>query len=153
MFSFSLAKRSTSFLAGVAVFLIAGCGGGGSDAPVTTTPPAPTAPAPTAPPPSAPVPPPVTSTTRNVTISWAKNTEKRVSEVGGGYRVYISQVNGFSINSSGVEVVNVPASATATPISVIRALPAGTHFFKVVAYSRLGTSVASRQTTVTVTIP
>ncbi|VAW71614.1 hypothetical protein MNBD_GAMMA12-82 [hydrothermal vent metagenome] len=146
MFSFSLAKRSASFFAIVTVILLAGCGGGGSDTPAATTPPAP---GPTAPPAPTP-PPPAPANTRNVTITWAQNSEKRVNEAGGGYRIYISQVSGFNINDSGVEVVNVAAP---TSPSTVRALAAGTYFIRVVAYSRLGTSAASRQITVTVTIP
>jgi hypothetical protein len=80
------------------------------------------------------------------TISWEANREKSVNSVGGGYRVYYSSTSGFDIANA--QSINVPyISGGKAPTSVvISSLNKGKYYFKVAAYSSLGTSAASAET-------
>lgn len=98
--------------------LLVGCGGGGGSsaaAPATTVP----------------------AVTSNVLVSWTANHEKAVNQTGGGYRLYYSNIAGFSIGSG--TAVDVPyVSGALSPVSVtLNALAAGTYYMKIVAYSAL----------------
>lgn len=106
----------------------AGCGGGGGSGGVTTQ--------------------------STVQVSWTANRESAVNTTGGGYRVYYSQISGFSPGDAGVTVLDVPyVSGPAAPASASVVLSTGAYFFKVVAYSALAggsESAPSAETPVTV---
>ena len=71
-----------------------------------------------------------------VVISWTANRESAVNAPGGGYRVYYSNVSGFSIAAA--PFVDVPyVSGAAAPTSASLDVPAGSYFIRVVAYSAL----------------
>lgn len=87
-----------------------------------------------------------------VLISWAANRETAVNRPGGGYRVYYGTTPGFSIAAA--PFVDVPHRAGATaPTQASLALPAGTFFVKVVAYSALDPNGSEPSAEITVTVP
>lgn len=87
-----------------------------------------------------------------VLISWTANRETAVNKPGGGYRVYYGTTPDFSI--AGAPFVDVPYRAGPTaPTQASLALPAGTFFVKVVAYSSLNPSGSDPSAEVTVTVP
>lgn len=89
---------------------------------------------------------------RLVEISWSPNRESGVNRAGGGYRVYHSTTPGFSL--TGAAFVEVPyAGGETTPARVVLALPPGTHYIKVVAYSALNPSGSAPSAEVAVTVP
>lgn len=79
----------------------------------------------------------VTGATRTVTISWNANREKAVNSAGGGYRVYYSSVNNFSIGSASALGAAYVSGATAPTSVTTPALGSGTYYYRVVAYSTL----------------
>ncbi len=84
------------------------------------------------------------------TVSWTANREKAVNSLGGGYRVYYGQTSGFSIATA--QFINVPyVSGGVAPTSVaIKNFFPGKYYFKIVAYSTLGTSSASDETSMVI---
>jgi len=79
---------------------------------------------------------------RTVTINWTANREKSVNSAGGGYRVYFSQTNNFSL-LSGTAMNSPYVSGAAAPNTVTTpALPSGTYYYRVVAYSSANPSGA-----------
>ncbi|MGZ3694575.1 MAG: hypothetical protein ACXWQO_10370, partial [Bdellovibrionota bacterium] len=86
----------------------------------------------------------------NVVISWTANRETAVNTTGGGYNVYYSTANGFTV--PGGTAVNVPyVSGSSAPTSTLVQLIPGTYYVRVAAYSTLNTlSGASTQLTITV---
>lgn len=87
---------------------------------------------------------PAVSQSKTVTISWQANNETLVNSSGGGYRVYYSTQNGFDINNSAVQVIDVPySSGSQAPTSTSFTLTSGTYYVKIVAYSQFDGSETS----------
>jgi hypothetical protein len=87
-------------------------------------------------------------TIRSVQIAWIANPEAAVNRPGGGYQVYYSTADGFSITDPTANVVDVPySSGTHSPTSTTLQLFSGRNYVRVVAYSSLnrpGSSGGSR---------
>ena len=85
----------------------------------------------------------VDTKTYSATVSWAANRETKVNGAGGGYRVTYSKDLSFPVGQSAV--ADVPwVSGTLAPTSFpVSGLGAGTYYFKVQAFSELGTSESS----------
>ena len=90
-------------------------------------------------------------TIQTVVVSWTANPDTAVNRAGGGYRVYYSTINGFSITDPSASVVDVPYSSGAqSPTTTTLQLSSGVHYFRVVAYSSLnrpGSSGGSQSVT------
>lgn len=88
-----------------------------------------------------------------VRITWDANRETAVNRSGGGYRVYYSTTNNFNIATA--SYVNVPyvSGATAPTTYNLTGLLAGTHYFKVVAYSNLNPTGSSTSPQFQVSLP
>ncbi len=122
MFSLSntLLKRVSSFALILGTLIILGCGGGGGGG---GTPPPPAGGTGTTP------------QVLNVTINWTANNETKVNSVNGGYRIYVSQTNGFAVGDSEVTLITVPyVSGLRAPITTNTPLVSGTHYIRVVAF-------------------
>jgi hypothetical protein len=79
-------------------------------------------------------------------VSWEANRERSVNSAGGGYRVFYSATSGFNIaNAQSVNVPYISGGKSPTSVNVTN-LSKGKYYFKVVAYSSLGTSAASAET-------
>lgn len=70
-----------------------------------------------------------------VRVSWNVNREGAVNSLGGGYRVYYSNISGFTlVNAAYVDVPYVSGPLTPTNI-IINFNSVGTYYVKVVAYT------------------
>ena len=86
-----------------------------------------------------------TGSNMSVNISWDPNRETAVNTAGGGYKVFYSINQGFSIADTGVTEVEVPyVSGTKAPTSLSLKMPSDvTYYFRVVAYSALNPPAGS----------
>ncbi len=94
-----------------------------------------------------------TAAQATVEIRWSASRAAAVNAAGGGYRIYHDTRANF-VPVPGVNETDVPWPGSGqTPDHATVVLPAGTWYFKVVAYSALAggqTSLPSAQTTVTI---
>jgi hypothetical protein len=80
----------------------------------------------------------------SVTVTWDENHERLVNSTGGGYRVYCSRRQGFSVNDQGVLIYDVSyESGSRSPTSTNIVLTSGTWFIKVAAYMDLNDTIMS----------
>lgn len=75
--------------------------------------------------------------TQLLKVSWIANREQAVNSVGGGYRVYYSQVPDFAIVSTPFADVPYVTGATAPTTTTLAGLPPGNYYIRVAAYSQL----------------
>lgn len=76
------------------------------------------------------------SSLKSAVVSWTANKEAAVNTMGGGYKVYYSEVSGFSINDKGVTTVDVAyVSGSSAPISTTLSLSPSTYYLRIAAYS------------------
>ncbi len=70
---------------------------------------------------------------RQVTVSWNANRDKVVNMTGGGYILYYSQTDGFSVSDA--QKVDVPyASGSTAPTNTNLTLSEGVWYLRVSAY-------------------
>ena len=99
--------------------------------------------------------PPVPGKSYTVTITWDENHENLVNSAGGGFKVYHSREQHFSLHDTGVTVHDVPyETGMYAPTSTDITLTSGTWYIKVAAYMDLnGTVISSPSTEQIVSLP
>lgn len=88
-----------------------------------------------------------------VHASWSPNRETAVNRPGGGYRIYHAPVADFALDRAAGVIDVRYVSGERAPTSALLALPPGTHYLRIVAYSMLNPAGSDPSPATAVVVP